>query len=114
MNTSAEPAAIHSGVSEIKFCSWLAQTAPGDAFEYHRGLLCLDRSGFGDTLKGKHSRALNLVAKRVYDLAERGLIHPVQRRIGPGVFVYLAIARPRPGRTPISFETLMSDEERQP
>ena len=102
--------AARPGISEIGFCSWLAQAAPGDLLEYHRGFLCLDRGGFGATLKSDCSRTLNIVAKRAFDLAERGFVHLVQRRLGADSFSYLAIARPRPDRTPISFETLMSEE----
>ena len=29
-------------LTEIEFCAWVAQAAPGDRLEYHRGFLVLD------------------------------------------------------------------------
>jgi hypothetical protein len=57
-------------VSEIELCAWVAQAEPGAVLEYHRGYLA-------------------------HDLAERGLVHLVQRRHGPEDYSYFAVARPR-------------------
>ena len=97
-------------VTEIQLCSWLSQAAPGDIFEYHRGFLALDLTPLGNPMSPESRAELARTGARAYALAERGFVHLVQRRIGVGGFSYLAVARPRSGRTPIPFETLMSEE----
>ena len=97
-------------VTEIALCSWLGQAEPGDVFEYHQGFLGVDLTPFGNSMGFKALAELAHTSARAYDLAERGFVHLVQRRIGPDTFAYLAIARPRIGPTPIPFETLMSEE----
>lgn len=95
--------------NEVNFCSWLAQAEPGDALEYHRGFLCLDRGGFESTRGNKQSQALDQLADRAFDLAERGFVHLIQRRIGPETFSYIAIARPSPKGCVLDCMTLMSE-----
>lgn len=87
-----------------------SQAAPGDELEYHRGFLVLDLTPFGSPMDGDARAELARVANRAFDLAERGFVHLVQRRIGVGAFAYIAIARPRPGGVPIPFATLMIEE----
>ena len=53
---------------------------------------------------------LGRISACVMRLADNGLIHLVQRRLGPDRFSYRAIARPHSGPTPIPFATLMSEE----
>ena len=96
-------------ITEIDFCAWLSQAAPGEILEYHKGLLCLDRGGFETDRNNKLSHTLNLLANRAYDLAERGFVHLVQRRIGPDTFSYLAIARPLPQGKAVDSTTLLSE-----
>jgi len=70
--------------------AWLRQARAGDVFEYHRGLLMVDRG----PLAGKASQdALDELADGVYRLAAEGRVHLVQRRVAPGAFSYLAVAR---------------------
>jgi len=97
-------------ITEIALCSWLGQAEPGDVFEYYRGFLGVDLTTFGNPMSSKIRAVLARTSARAYDLAERGFVHLVQRRVGPDTFAYLAIARPRTGPTPIPFETLMSEE----
>ena len=97
-------------ITEIDFCAWLAQAEPGEVLQYHRGFLCLDRGAAGPGRRTASQRQLNQLAERAYDLAEQGLVHLVQRRLGKDSFSYLAIARPRSNRTPVPFQTLMSEE----
>ncbi|MDX9859295.1 MAG: hypothetical protein RBS99_00115 [Rhodospirillales bacterium] len=103
------PAPLRCPFTESRFCAWVAQAKPGDEVEYHRGFLVIDL-----TLPGALSRVaraeLAVVAACAFDLAERGFIHLVQRRIGPSVFAYLAIARPHRGPRPIPFQDLMPEE----
>lgn len=96
--------------NEVTFCSWLAQAAPGDALEYHRGFLCLDRSGIESIRKTKKADALDQLADRAFDLAERGFIHLIQRRVAPETFSYIAIARPAPEGASLDFTTLMLEQ----
>ena len=100
----------HQALNPTTFSAWLAQAAPGEALEYHRGFLCHDRGRPGPAPKSRRSQALNLLADHVYDLAERGFVHLVQRRIDTDTFSYLAIARPTPQGKALDFSTLMTEE----
>jgi hypothetical protein len=70
---------------------WLRQARAGDAFEYHRGLLGVDRGQLADDAARD---ALEQLAGLAFRLAGEGRVHLAQRRLAPGVFSYLAIARP--------------------
>jgi hypothetical protein len=97
-------------ITEIAFCAWVSQAVPGDALEYHRGFLVVDLTPFGGFLSSEARLELSSTSTRAYDLAERGFVHLVQRRLGPDSFSYLAIARPLPeGKAP-DFSTLMTEE----
>lgn len=74
--------------------AWLRQARTGDAFEYHRGLLTVDRTAFGSLASEAARDALSELAKLAWHLAAEGRVHLVQRRLAPGDFSYLAIARP--------------------
>ncbi len=95
--------------NEVNFCSWLAQAEPGDSLEYHRGFLCLDRGGFESARDNKNDHAIDQLADRAFDLAKRGFLHLIQRRLGPDTFSYIAIARPTPQGEVLDFTTLMSE-----
>ena len=97
-------------ISEIELCAWVAQAAPGEALEYHRGFLGLDRSVMGRLMSYESRVKLDRTSDRAWLLAEQGLVHLVQRRLGPDSFSYIAIARPRPKNTPVSLTTLMPAE----
>ena len=101
---------FHRRITEIDLCAWLGQAEPGDTFEYHRGFLGVDLTPFGNPMSSKTRAELARTSARAYDVAERGFVHLVQRRLGPDVFSYFVIARPSPDHTPVSFETLMSEE----
>ena len=79
-------------LDEVSFCAWAAQAAPGEALEYHRGFLALDRTPFGAMQREGRAEFIRMTV-RARQLAERGLIHLVQRRLGSETFSYLAIAR---------------------
>ena len=99
-------------ITEIEFCSWLGQTQPDDVLEYHRGFLALDRCVVGSAERTAHARALNQLAERAFELAERSFVHLTQQRNGPDDFSYLAIARPHTGPVPIPFQAFILEEER--
>ena len=83
-------------LTETMFCSWFGAAVPGDRIVYHRGFLAVDASPLTSIVPDAERRALLRVAERALQLAEDGLVHLVQRRMGEGDFTYLAIARPRP------------------
>ena len=101
---------FHRRITEIDFCAWLGQAEPGDILEYHRGFLGVDLTPFGNPMSSKTRAELARTSARAYDVAERGFVHLVQRRLGPDVFSYLAIARPTPMGKAMDFKTLMLEE----
>ena len=91
-------AVLHSiapASADIGLLAWLNQAEPGDALEYHRGFLALDRSGQSPALSDDDRIALGQLASLAMRLANRGLVDLVQRRIARDCFSYLAIARSR-------------------
>lgn len=97
-------------IDEMMLCAWAAQAAPGETIEYHRGFLGLDRTSYGLPMSPEDRAALIRMATRAFALAERGFVHPVQRRLGPDRFSYLAIARPRPCNAPPAAAMLIEEE----
>jgi hypothetical protein len=97
-------------LDETSFCAWVAQAEPGDALEYHRGFLCLDRGGSETKPLSAYQTKLDAMAERALELSERGFVHLVQQRLGEASFRYLAIARPCPEGQSINFSTLMTEE----
>ena len=81
--------------ADIGLLAWLNQAEPGDALEYHRGFLALDRSYRSAALSEDDRLALCQTASLAVRLANRGLVDLVQRRIARDCFSYLAIARSR-------------------
>ncbi len=80
-------------LDELDLCRWIGSAAPGDILEYHRGFLAIDIGTLA--LPPARQRAFKLLAGRAAWAAENGFIHLVQRRLGPSLFGYLAIKRPR-------------------
>ena len=81
--------------TDIGLLAWLNLAQPGDAIEYHRGFLALDRSHQSHSLSEDDRQALCRLASLAMRLSDRGLIDLVQRRIRPDCFSYIAIARKR-------------------
>ena len=73
--------------------AWLRQARAGDAFEYHRGLLTVDRTAVGQLASEAARIALGRLADLAWHLAAEGRVDLVQRRLAPGAFSYLAVAR---------------------
>jgi hypothetical protein len=99
VTTSAErsESGTRDPISVAQFRGWLALAASCSRFEYHRGLLIWDRSP-ASALSDEHRRALAKIANAVFQAAEQGEVHLVQRRNGPFDFSYVAIkARARAG-----------------
>lgn len=100
-----------SPVNEIGLCGWIGQAAPGDVIEYHRGFLVVDVNPLGTRLPIEERTELSRVAQRAWWASERGLVHLVQRRAGPEIFCYLAIARAPAAKQPAaqSLSQLLND-----
>jgi hypothetical protein len=99
-----------TSITEIELCAWLGQATSGKSLEYHRGFLVVDLAPFGGPMSSEARSELAHTSGRAYDLAERGFVHLVQRRLGPDSFSYLAIARSLPMNKALDFSTLMAEE----
>ena len=98
-------------LSEIEFCAWVAQAAPGDRLEYHRGFLVLDTFPMFSHLPESRRAELARLASRAFWAAEQGLVHLVQERVGPDRFAYIAVARPKPKHAATSLSALLLEEQ---
>lgn len=107
-NVSAFPAVR---LSEIELCGWVSQAEPGEVVEYHRGFLGIDRTPVGRPMSTEDRLHLIAMAERAMRLAEQGLIHLVQRRLGADTFSYLAVARSRPAGAALSFSAALFAQE---
>ena len=101
-------------LSEIEFCAWVAQAAPGDQLEYHSGFLVLDVFPMFSRLSNAARTTLRGLGSRAFWAAELGLVHLVQERVGPDQFAYIAVARPKPKAAAVSLSELLLAEQGQP
>ena len=77
------------------FCDWLADAEPGAAIAYYRGHLVFDRLPEKSGLPMQKRHALVAVADRVMTAAANGFCFPLQRRLGPNDWLYLAVRASR-------------------
>jgi len=98
-------------LSEIEFSAWVAQALPGDRLEYHRGFLVIDTFPTLSRLADAERSALIKLGSRAFSAAGQGLVHLLQKRLGPDQFAYLAIARPRPQPSDVSLSELLLSEQ---
>lgn len=94
----------------IELCGWLSQAEAGEALEYYRGFLGVDRTPLGQPMSLKDRVDLIAMAERAMRLAEQGLVHLVQRRVDAETFSYLAVARSRPAGAAVAISTLIAQE----
>jgi hypothetical protein len=80
-------------IIEADFCAWVGQASSGDTLEYHHGFIAVDVE-LGPQ-PASERKALRRLARRAALASHQGLVHLVQRRTGPGEFIYCAIKRPR-------------------
>lgn len=97
-------------LTELELAGWIGQAVPGEALEYHRGFLALDTVEMFSRLEPAEREELVRMARRAYWAAEQGLVHLVQRRLGPDCFSYLAIARPKLRQERVSLSQLLTQE----
>jgi hypothetical protein len=98
-------------LSEIEFSGWVAQAAPGDRLEYHRGFLVLDIFPMFARLPDQQRAELARLGSRAFWTAEQGLVHLLQERVGPDRFAYIAVARPKPKHAAASLSALLLEEQ---
>ena len=77
------------------FCDWLADAEAGSAVAYYRGHLVFDRLPEKSGLSAQKRHALAAVADRVMTAAANGFCFPLQRRLGPNDWLYLAVRASR-------------------
>ena len=98
-------------ITDIDLCAWIAQAETGDALIYHCGFLVVDADKSVSTLPTDRRLALRGVADAAFRAAEQGLMHLVQKRMGPDRFAYIAIARPKPKAATASLSALLLTEQ---
>lgn len=101
----------HRRLSGIEFAAWVGAAVPGDRLEYHRGFLGLDVFPVLSKLPEPERMTLACLASRAWWAAEQRLVHLVQERLGPDHFAYIATARPKPKRAPVSLSQLLLEAE---
>lgn len=99
-------APAEAGMTESDLCRWLGAAAPGDQLVYHQGFLAADLEPTSDRLTPREKERLRRVARRAMLAAEAGLVHLLQRRLGPGDYSYFLVARPRPSAKSASLEVI--------
>lgn len=98
-------------LTEMDFAGWVGAATPGDRLEYHRGFLAVDTIPMISKLPETDRATLKQLAGRAWWAAEQRLVHLVQERLGPDLFAYIAIARPKPKRAEVSLAALLVDAE---
>lgn len=93
MAAAAQPRPTKLLVDDSSVRSWLEKAGSGDAIEYHRGLLVLDRLA-GSRLSEGDRTTLDRVAAFLLELALRGRGHVLQRRHGGGDYSYIFVKGP--------------------
>lgn len=89
-------------INENGFVDWLVDAEPGSSLVYYRGHLAHDRMASTKVLEASQRSALNAVASRAMAAAESGFVLLVQKRLGFGDALYIAVRtrsslkRPRP------------------
>ena len=86
---------------DIGFFAWVALADPGAAVSYHRGFLAVDTGSLISRLTPAQQATLRSIADAAWRASEQELVHLVQERLGPDLFEYRAIARPKPLSTSI-------------
>lgn len=78
-------------LDENALVDWLIDAKPGDRVVYYRGHLGHDRMPSSKVLDRRVRTELHAVANRVMVLAGQGLVLPVQKRVGPEDWLYIAV-----------------------
>jgi hypothetical protein len=87
---------------DIGFYTWVSLADAGASVSYHRGFLAVDTGSLMSRLTTSQQATLRGIADAAWRASEQKLVHLVQERLGPDLFEYRAIARPKPLATPIT------------
>jgi hypothetical protein len=90
------PSPLRPQIGEAELLAWFLAASPGDRIAYWRGHLAIDLAPTASSLGQSERRRLRGLKVLALSMAETGLLHLVQQRLGPDDYLYLAIARPRP------------------
>ena len=83
-------------IRKMDFMAWYAKAAPGEKIEYHRGHLSIDRHQDSSPFEMSVRQELCSVAEHAARLSGKGRLLLAQRRVGDGLFSYLAIVAKKP------------------
>ena len=90
------PSILRPQIGEPEMLAWFMAASPGDRIAYWRGHLAIELAPTASPLGHSERRRLRGLKVLALSMAETGLVHLVQQRLGPDDYLYLAIARPRP------------------
>jgi hypothetical protein len=90
------PSPLRPQIGEPEMLAWFLAASPGDRIAYWRGHLAIELSVTASPLGDSERRRVRGLKVLTLSMAETGLVHLVQQRLGPDDYLYLAIARPRP------------------
>lgn len=85
---------------DIGFYAWVSLADAGATVSYHRGFLAVDTGSLMSRLTPSQQTTLRGIADAAWRASEQNLVHLVQERLGPDLFEYRAIARPKQASTP--------------
>lgn len=83
-------------ITPLEFAEWLRTAKRGDKITYYMGFLCHDRS-FERTIGSTGikvmvaNKELDLIAKAVWEAYENRRVIPVQSKLTPNVYEYIAV-----------------------
>jgi hypothetical protein len=86
---------------DIGFYAWVSLADAGATVSYHRGFLAVDTGSLISRLTPSQQARLRGIADAAWRASEQNLVHLVQERLGPDLFEYRAVARPKALATPI-------------
>ena len=86
---------------DIGFYACVSLADAGATVSYHRGFLAVDTGSLMSCLSPSQQTTLRGIADAAWRASEQKLVHLVQERLGPELFEYRAIARPKPPSTSI-------------
>ena len=78
-------------LDENNLVDWLVDAKAGEAVAYYRGHLAHDRCMSTPVLTSDERRRLVALANRIMAAHDQGLVIPLQRRVGPHEWLYLAV-----------------------
>ncbi len=78
-------------LDENRLVDWLVGASSGETIAYYRGHLAHDRCKSRLVLTSDERRRLIAVANRIMAASDQGLVIPLQRRVGPHEWLYLAV-----------------------